>query len=92
MIDWKNLEPLPLRRQRDAAERERLADAARRAKCAKHKGRNHWANWARRKMIADAKKEARAKLEAKKPALKRYSAEVRNYWRGLRDDMPSKPL
>lgn len=91
-IDFSTLEPLPLRRQRDKMDRERLAAVAHRAKCAKHKGRNHWRNWERRKMLAKAKADGLAKVEAKKPALARYSDEVRRYWRGERPDLPAKPL
>lgn len=92
MIDLSALEPLPLRRQRDKMDRERLADIAHRKKRAKHKGRNHWRNWERRKMLAQAKAERGAKLDAKKPAMARYSDEVRRFWRGERGDMPVKPL
>ena len=90
-IDFAALEPLPLRRQRDKLDRERLAQSAHLAKCAKHKGLNHWRNWERRKMLAKAKTDGLAKIEAKKPALTRYADEVRRYWRGDRPDMPSKP-
>lgn len=81
-------EPLPLRRQKDRFDRERLAEAALKKKCAKHKGRNHWRNWERRKMARE-KAEAKAPVIAKAvAAARRYHAEVRSYWRGLRADHP----
>lgn len=92
MIDLSSLEPLPLRRQRDKMDRERLADIAHRKKCATHKGRNHWRNWEHRKMLAQKKAERAAKLDTKKPAMARYGDEVRRFWQGERDDMPAKPL
>jgi len=90
MIDWNKLGPLPLRRQTDPASRERLAAASLAKKSAKHKGRNHWRNWERRQMAKAARAVGAAKQAAKRPAMRRYLAEVRAYWGGERADMPSK--
>lgn len=79
------------RRARDLNERERLAEAAHRRACAKHKGRNHWRNWERRRALAVAKKVADAKVELKAVRYARYTDAVRDYWRGLRDAHPGKP-
>ena len=88
MIDFANLQPLPLRRQKEACDRERLAEAAHRKKCAKHKGRNHWRNWERRKMALA--KIAEGKIAGAKwlAARRRHVDQVRAYWEGLRSDHP----
>lgn len=91
MIDWKNLEPLPLKRQRDTRDRERLAENAHRKRAAKHKGRNHWANWERRQMLAAKKAEGKKHGEKRQQVFRAYAAAVREYWRGLRTDHPAKP-
>lgn len=72
-------------------DRETLAEAAHRKKCAKHKGRNHWRNWERRLMLKE-KREAQAKItERKLSAYFDYRKQVRKYWQGSRPDMPKKP-
>ncbi len=78
-------------RHRDPTDRERVAAAALAKSRAKHKGRNHWRNWERRKMAAEARKVALAKVEVKKAAFGRYCDEVRVYWLGGRHDHPEKP-
>jgi hypothetical protein len=88
MIDWKNLQPLPLSRQKDALDRERLAEIAHRKRCAKHRGRNHWRNWERRKMAAEQRKIATDKLAKSKAQHKRHVDLVRDYWAGLIDCHP----
>lgn len=91
MIDFKTLQPLPLRRQRDAQDRERLAAVKETRERAKHKGRNHWQNWKRRHM-AKAKVDAGKALQSvQKSAFSTHLAEVRAYWAGDRPDYPEKP-
>lgn len=91
MIDWKNLEPLPVKRQRDARDRERLAEVAHRKRAAKHKGRNHWANWERRQMLAAKKAEGKKRGDKRHAIFRAYVVGVREYWGGLRPDCPVKP-
>lgn len=88
MIDWKNLQPLPLRRQRDRQDRERLAEFSHRRRCAKHKGRNHWKNWERRQIEAEKRAKALAKVELKVAAHRRHVEAVRAYWAGSTDTHP----
>lgn len=80
---------LPSVRRREVNDRERLADAAHRKQCAKHKGRNHWRNWERRKMAADASREAKAKADKAVQRVKAHHAEVAAYWRGERESHPT---
>lgn len=87
-IDLANMEVLPSRRQRDKMDRERLADAAHRKACAKHKGRNHWRNWERRMMALAAAAERRIKAARSDAARKRYGEQVRAYWADLRAKHP----
>ena len=87
-INWNNLEPLPLKRQRDAGDRERLAAVAHRNACAKHKGRNHWRNWERRAMISEKKAAAKVKAAVKLAAHHRHTERVRLYWLGEIDSHP----
>jgi hypothetical protein len=87
MIDWNNLSELP-RKIRDPHDRERLAQAALAKKAAKHKGRNHWRNWERRKMALDAKRAAAARNDKKLAKVRAHKDQVRAYWSGLRDEHP----
>jgi len=88
MIDFENLQPLPLRPQKDARDRERLAEAAHRKKCAKHKGRNHWRNWERRQMALAKIAEGKAKTAKWLADRRRHVDQVRAFWEGLRADHP----
>lgn len=88
MIDWKTLAPLPLRRQKDALDRERLADAALKKKQAKHKGRNHWRNWERRQMAKIAADKKQPMRDKAKVAHERYKSAVRAFWNGEIDEHP----
>lgn len=87
-FDLATLQPIPTRRQRDARDRERLAEAAHRKHCAKHKGRNHWRNWERRMMERAQAAEATIKNAMKDAAKFRHVAQVRAYWSGAREDHP----
>jgi hypothetical protein len=78
-------------RRRDPNDRERLAEAAHRKRCAKHKGRNHWANWERRQMAAEKRAAAEAKTEKRQRAWAAYVEQVRAYWSGDRRDLPRRP-
>jgi hypothetical protein len=79
---------LPIKRQRDVMDRERLAMNSLKRKAAKHKGRNHWRNWERRQM-AEAKKRASAITNATKlSAAAKILDQTRDYWRGLHDEHP----
>lgn len=91
MIDFQNLEPLPLRRQKDPSDRERLAEASFKKKAAKHKGRPHFHAYQKRQREAAAKAEAVACAEKTARRYGRYIEEVRAYWAGLRPDHPPKP-
>lgn len=82
-------EPLPLRRQKDTQDRERLAEAAHRKRCAKHKGRNHWRNWERRKMLEEKKKKAKIAKGVIDAARSRYLKASRAYWSGESDSHPT---
>lgn len=82
------MEPLVTCRERDANDRERLAEASHRKRCAKHKGRNHWRNWERRRM-AQLKAERMAPvIERAKAAHGRYRDAVRAFWSGERETHP----
>lgn len=87
MIDWKNLEPLPLKR-RDCNDRERLAAASFTKKRAHHKGRAHWYAWQKRqasklKAVTDRKAAA-----TKAGGRARFLAASRAYWSGQVDEHP----
>ena len=78
-------------RRRDPLDRERLADASHRKKCAKHKGRNHWRNWERRQMAAEKRAAAEAKTAIRQRVWTAYVEQVRAYWSGDRSDLPGRP-
>lgn len=78
-------------RKRNGLDRERLAAISHTQKAAKHKGRNHWRNWERRKMAAEKRKAALAKVEKRNAAFVRYVEATRAYWRGERPDLPGRP-
>lgn len=87
MIDWKNLEPLPLKR-RDRDDRERLATASFAKKCARHKGRAHWYPWQKRQMAKTAAVGHRKAGEIGASARSRFLAQARAYWAGEIDEHP----
>ncbi|HEY9219565.1 MAG TPA: hypothetical protein VIO94_16070 [Phenylobacterium sp.] len=90
-MDFIDAQMIGPRRKRDTQDRERLAEIAHRKSCAKHKGRNHWRNWERRRMAAEARKAALIAAASRSAKLSRYTEEVRAYWHGERSDMPGKP-
>ncbi len=92
MIDFQNLEPLPLRRQKDRNDRERLADASFKKKAAKHKGRNHFHAYQKRQREAIKAVERAARAEKTARTYAGYVEAVRAYWAGLRPDHPAKPF
>lgn len=75
-------------RRCDPMDRERLAEIAHRKRCAKHKGRNHWRNWERRRMAREKAADGKAKADRSRHARERYIDEVRAFWLGLRPDHP----
>lgn len=86
-IDWKNLDPLPLKR-RDGSDRERLAHASLEKKKAHHNGRNHFHAWQKRQ-AAKAKAIAHKKtLRQKQGTRSRFLSATRAYWRGETDEHP----
>lgn len=86
-IAWGDLVPLP-RKRRDGATPEDLADRKFNIAKAKHKGRNHVANWRRRLgQRAIEKREQNAKASAKAKAKSLIEA-VRAYWKGETDEHP----
>jgi hypothetical protein len=91
MIDWKSLQPLPLRRHRDTDGRERLAKQSFLRKTAKHKGRCHTYAWQDREEERKRKLNEAKTNEAKSNTIKEYKKQVREYWQGLRDTHPIKP-
>lgn len=65
-----------------AGDREHLAAVSHSRKAAKHKGRNHWANWKRRAMRAAKRAEAR-QAEIKRMAYyQKLKRQVRAYLLG----------
>lgn len=71
-------------------DREHLAAVSHSRKAAKHKGRNHWANWKRRAMLAEKRAAAR-KVEVKRD--KRFAVvkrQIRAYWLGDRTEHPTQ--
>ncbi|WP_157223737.1 hypothetical protein [Caulobacter sp. AP07] len=87
MINWKNLEPLPLKRN-DHDGRERLAAASFAKKCAKHKGRAHWYAWQKRQAAKIKAVAVRQTTANKASARSRFLAASRAYWSGLADEHP----
>ena len=69
-----------------------MAAAALAKSRAKHKGRNHWRNWERRLMAAEARRAAEEKTARKAATWARYRDEVRAFWRSARSDHPAKPV
>lgn len=69
-------------------DRERLAEIAHRKRCAKHKGRNHWRNWERRRMALEKKRAAEIAVAKQMAADRRFMEAARSYWRGEREAHP----
>jgi len=88
-IDWNNL-PVIGSRRKQLADKELLAAIKHSRYKAKHKGRNHVANYKRR--LAKEKKESQGKKEATKDnkKLRDFKNEVRRYYLGERDSYPKK--
>lgn len=86
-FDWSNLEPLP-RKKREGASRELLADRKFHAHKAKHKGRNHIANWKRRQIALKKRADAAEAQSAKAAKAKSFIQRVRDYWSGECDEHP----
>ena len=66
-------------------DRERLAENSLRRKAAKHKGRNHWANWERRMMKQATQKSHKIAAAISLAKRRKFLAQARQYWRGSGD-------
>lgn len=86
-IDWAGLKPLP-RKRRDGSTPEDLAARKFNIAKAKHKGRNHIANWKRRQAKRDAEKLGRIKQAKNEGNAARFIEAVRAYWKGETDEHP----
>lgn len=87
-IDFSSLEPLPVNRQKDLQDRERLAHASAEKKKAHHKGRNHFHAWQKR-LAAKMRRYAEKKTKVQKQSARdKFHAAVRAYWSGLSDEHP----